>query len=37
LLSIARTRSKGHGKELLAKLRLLAGHAPRSASDAASR
>jgi uncharacterized membrane protein len=37
LLSIARTRSKGHGKELVAKLRWLAGGTPRSASDAASR
>jgi fucose 4-O-acetylase-like acetyltransferase len=32
LLSIARTRSKGHGKELLAKLRLLVGGAPRSSA-----
>jgi uncharacterized membrane protein len=37
LLSIARTRSKGQGKELLAKLRPLVGGAPRTAAETESR
>jgi uncharacterized membrane protein len=37
LLSIARTRSKGRGKELLAKLLVFFGRTPRPAADAASR